>query len=880
MCIKKEFLLLLFICLIKITYTQSLVYTHDIQHVQTLSTINTDYKELFKTFTANPNATISIYYTFQIKIYHEKEQQYSILISYQEDSVAGDVLYRQLTLADLFYPKRVFCNGNIVANGKNILPLRIQNQAITLNNTLLDTVITTTEDSIQWTHHIEYLQFYLDDSLTKNCYLRTKKIDAYYHCDSLFYKWNKELDKLNLSNVDLLPIYKFTLEDVEKEVNAYVANQFENILSLSKIDNTAYLIKVSKLFNRLNNIKKYLIATLPDMDEMLYRKGVEFEQQNNYEKAVHYYKRSLDYNPTCSLSIVALSNYYLNKKDYTKAISSINTLYKDTIQVIENHSMAYSIYQTLYDLAKEQMNKNDYYSASKTLDTLAYYCSLIPLDFSKSNYQLLRQKARQGIYDSYMDVILAAINNEKFGLAATYLQGLENIIKKNKDTLEVNEQYNNMLQLLWGRYSHYINQKITEKQYIFALIDIKEFNNSLDSLQFNYPEQFFSDIYTIYYSSLYEEKITEINELKENKNNKNLSEKIKETEDFYITNQQYIQDKNFMSSKSDEEKERIYFENRYYKLCSYLKNIPEDIISYDFLDSCILSRKWQLTYQFDDCSEWDDIVENKCKPVILSKISRINTFIWGNEFKKALPLFKDLTTAIHTLSLTTDTVISQKYRETQSILQSRACAYLEREKIDVFNKASDLLKQKVYDEAEKTLLSVTSFSIEIECNISPYNDSINHLLQYIKKPAHFQRIYNNALLYISVQKYEEGFRLYDEAFHYFKTQDIDSYGLYCPDKKEFLINSKNTNYYSYICEQYVQEKEFDKAIEIMLSAVSQKLSFNKTQKTIGEAFSKYVKDNKLRPFQAIKPYRFTKAHSPFLNAFLGKPIAFFYLLIH
>ena len=236
------------------------------------------------------------------------------------------------------------------------------NQAITLNNTLLDTVITTTEDSIQWTHHIEYLQFYLDDSLTKNCYLRTK-IDAYYHCDSLFYKWNKELDKLNLSNVDLLPIYKFTLEDVEKEVNAYVANQFENILSLSKIDNTAYLIKVSKLFNRLNNIKKYLIATLPDMDEMLYRKGVEFEQQNNYEKAVHYYKRSLDYNPTCSLSIVALSNYYLNKKDYTKAISSINTLYKDTIQVIENHSMAYSIYQTLYDLAKEQMNKNDYYSA-------------------------------------------------------------------------------------------------------------------------------------------------------------------------------------------------------------------------------------------------------------------------------------------------------------------------------------------------------------------------------------------------------------------------------------------------------------------------------------------------------------------------------------
>ncbi len=871
------FFLLLFNGLIKIGYTQSLVYSYNIQHVQQLSAINSDYTELFQAFTLNDNATISIFYTFQIKIYQKKENVYTVLISYQEDSVVGDVFYRQLTLADLFYPKRVFCNGNIVANEKNVLNLKIQNQAIPLNNTLLDTIISLTENNIIWSHRIEYLQFYLDDSLVENNYLRIKKIDAYYHNDSLFNKWNKTLDKLNLSNVDMLPIYKFTVEDVEKEATNYVYNQFENLLALSNLDNSPYLMKVSKLFNRINNTKKYLTAILPDMDEMLYRKGEEFKQQNDDEKAIYYYQRSLDYNPNCSLSIVALSNYYLHQKNYLKAISLIHNLYQDSNQIIENHTTAHSIYQTLYDLAKEQIERNDYYSALKTLDTLEYYCLFMPPHFCNTHYKLLQQKSKQGIYDSYLDVIRVAINNKKFDLAINYLQGLEKVIKKNGDTLQANEQYNNMLKFLWNSYSYYINKKIVNKQCVFALIDAKEFNNLLDTLAFDYPKQMFSDIYTICYSNLYKEKITEIEKLKQHRNSKNLSKKIKETDDFYLANQQYIQDEKITLLETEEEKERLYYEIQYNRLCSYLNNTEVTELDYHFLDSCNLCRQWYISYQFDCCNEWHNIVEIKCKPIILSIISRINTHIWGNEYKKALPLFEQLTLSMQTLSVTTDSIIWSKYQETQSILAIRACAYMEREKVDQFNKASELCKQKEYDKAEKTLLSIITFPVL--CVASSYDDSINNLLKHIEKPAFFQRIYDKALLDISLQKYEEGFRLYNEAYHYFITQAIENYGLECVEEKQFLANAKNIYYYTYVCEKYVQEKEFDKAIEIMLLAVSQKIPFNKYQKTIGKSFLQYVKTNKLNRFQAIKPYQLSQEHIHFLNVFLGKTIAYVYLLL-
>jgi tetratricopeptide (TPR) repeat protein len=405
-------------------------------------------------------------------------------------------------------------NGNLFINDKSILAMQIQNKLIPENKIICDTLIQYIDDSLEWSHKIEYLQFYFDEHLEANIVSRIAKIDAYHQNDSLFYQWQKALDKINLSNVDLLPIYKFNLDDIENEATVYISNQFENLLALSKVDNTNYLTKVSKLFNRIKTIKNYLTSTLPEMDEMLYRKGKECEQQENYEKAVYYYQRSLDYNPTHCQSCLALSNYYILQKNYTKPIGLLSNLYKDTSQTIDNHSVANNLYQILLLTAEEDIKKNDYYSALKTLDTLENFCSQMPVNFCDSKYKLLQEEAKQGIYNAYFDVIRQAIRNERFALSINYTQGLRTIMQKNQDSLENYTSYHDLRQLLWNSFSKSCQKKLSKKQYTTVLTEVSDFQNVLDSSNFDYPQSVLYELYSYCYTQLYIEKNAEIERLK------------------------------------------------------------------------------------------------------------------------------------------------------------------------------------------------------------------------------------------------------------------------------------------------------------------------------------------------------------------------------
>lgn len=857
-------------------YAQAPLYSISIQHSQHILARDPDYKNVFQQFNSNPKAEIHTYYTLNIKIYHEKENQYSATISFQEDSVTGNIFYKQLTLGDLFYPKRIFLNGNLNNKGKPFLYLKIQNQNIPENHILVDTLLFIADDTLIWNHKIEYFQFYFDDSLFNNIALRIKKIDAYYQNDSLFNFWNKELDKINLSNVDLLPIYKFTLDDIEKEANTYINNRFENLLSLSKIDNSVYLKKVSRLLNRINTIKNYLTATLPDMDEMLYRKGEEYENQNNYEKAVYYYQRTLDYNPTHAHASLALSNYYIQQKNYTKPIYLIANLYNDTFQVIEDHAVANNLYNILLHSAEEQIKKSDYYSALKILDTLENYCSLMPLHFCNSRYKILQKEAKQGIYNSYLDVIHQAIRNERYVLVVNYTQGLRNLMRKNKDTLETQLFYQKLMNELWTNFLQTMHQNIYNQKYIFALTETKEFNNALDSAKLSYPDSIFNDIYTICYTNLYEEKSAEIEKMKENKQTKILTEKLKEVELFYSSNQKYIQQTTKSGDQVDKTKIQQFF--LYNHLCSYMNSSEINITDFSFLDSCILYTKWQQYYHFDTCINWFDIIENKCKPILYSEISRINTYIWGNEFKKAIPLYDHLSRSIYALSLQNDSLISPKFSETQSLIQIRGCLYLENDKIEQFKKARSFFSEKNYIESENILLAITT--LPINCAYSVYDDSIRFLLKTSKEPAFFQNVYNQALENLNKHNYKDGFRLYEEAYSYFISNSIYKFGLTCLERKQFLIATKNENYYIFTCEEYINNEEFDKAMEIMIMAVSQHFSLDSTQKYLATNYLHYVKEKGYKPLDVIKPYSLSEDHIPFLNAFLGKFNTFIYLLIH
>ena len=129
------------------------------------------------------------------------------------------------------------------------------------------------------------------------------------------------------------------------------------------------------------------------------------------------------------------------------------------MQTVENHTIANELYDILLATAKEQINKKDYYSAIKTLDTLGNYCSLMPENFCKATHTDLKTIAIQGIYNAYFDVIRQAIRNNCFVLSINYLQGLELVMENNGDSLQANNTFQDVFNQLFKKYSQSTNQK-------------------------------------------------------------------------------------------------------------------------------------------------------------------------------------------------------------------------------------------------------------------------------------------------------------------------------------------------------------------------------------------------------------------------------------
>ncbi len=855
-------------------YAQSYSYSVAISHVQKISSESPEYKDVFRKFTIKLPSEIRVFYTIHIKVYQEKKNQHSILIYFQEDSVIGNRYYRQLTLGDLFFPKRIFLNGYLFTNDTNVFDIKIQNRQIFENQTLIDTIITTPCDTLLWNHKIEYIQFYFDEQLSEKLEERIKKIDSYHQNDSLFLHWHKELDKLKLSNIDLLPIYKFTLQDIEDEASKYIDNQFENLLTISKLDNSEYLRKISTLFYRIRTVKNHLSVYLPLMDSLLYEKGWEFEKQENYERAVYYYKRSLDYNPNHIQSTLALSNFHTLQKQYDKSIELISNLYKDTSLQIENHDVAHQLYQILFSIAENKIKNGDHYTALKTLDTLEYFYEVMPDSFFEPKHKTLRYEAKQGVYNAYLDVIRQAIYNSKYELAVNYIQGLKNLMLKNDDMPEEQTAYQKILGELWSEFLEKTYKHIRQKKYIYALIEAKEVNNALDSGKILYADSIFNEIYEICYTNLFAEKKAEICKMKQHKQTTKLVEKLKEIDDFYDHNKEYIR-KNI---NMDEECSELKTLKHYGSLCRYISTYSTDISDYNFLDSCALCYKWQQEYQFDTCVSWKDVIENKCVPIFLAGFSRVNIYSWGNEFKKAIPLYNQLTQSFHNLDLQENNALKYKYLEVKSLIESRGCIYLENEKRELYHHVQTLFAQKKHLKTEEIIQNRNN--LYLNCQSSSYDDSISYMLKINEKPAYFQKLYNLALEKLSLSDYAEGFSLYEEAYEYFASQSIENYGLICLNRKEFLISQKNKDYYTYTCKEYIEKNELDKAMDIMLLAVSQEVNVDETQQQLGTLYAQYVDEKKLNPYKTIKPYSLSQEHTVFLNSFLGKFKAFLYTILH
>lgn len=309
--------------------------------------------------------------------------------------------------------------------------------------------------------------------------------------DSLFDGWNKRLDGINFSNIDRLPIYRFTLNEIRDEIKQYAA--------LEDVDKE----KLSDLRWKINYISNLLEQKLARIDRLFFEKALLFEQQGNEQEAIFYYKRSLDFNPSFCLSVEKLSFIYA-KNGQNKLhielfafLSLYNQLKECDLKIFN------AVFDSLIARSNRLIEQRNYYDALEVLDTTKQFLDYVPQEKYLRKYPILLELAQNGIYASYYNIIDKAINIYQLSLAKEYISGLVHVIEKNNHLQSQNLFLTVAIQNLIFAHRSIAEMDLERKQYDKTIEATDSMCLFFNSINYSYPEDLFFDIYSAAYTARY-----------------------------------------------------------------------------------------------------------------------------------------------------------------------------------------------------------------------------------------------------------------------------------------------------------------------------------------------------------------------------------------
>jgi len=676
---------------------------------------------------------------------------------------------------------------------------------------------------------------------------------AFPQQDSLFNSWNKRLDAIDLSNIDRLPIYRFTLNEVRDEAKQYANSE-----------NAQY----TDLQWKMNYISNILDQRLARIDSLFYAKALQFEQQGNELEAVFYYKRSLDFNPSYCLSIEKLSFIYTKNGQNLQQLELLNFLSLDNRLGNCNPKLFDFAFDSLIVQSNRLTEQRNYYDALKVLDTMKLFLDHVPQEKYARTFAVLLELAQNGIYASYYDIINKSIKVNKLPLAKEYIYGLFLAIEKNQQQPNHNFFFSGAVQNLIFAHRGNANRYIQRKEYGKAIETTDSMALFLNNVNYLYSDDLFFDIYSSAYTAQYSNIL---------KNNDPSAEEFYQKYNSYIIYVPVIA-KNQGVTEENKPSEQVLFnetpkedkadfsirKSLYDRVNEYVFNDAD----FSVLDSFFVWKKFLRNIYAAGDSIKDFFADLKMRQLMVEALSKTNQYAWGNELLKAIHLLEKIDAVFVRFVLQEDSVLAEKNTETTDLLEDRVQKYANEELELRFVKAGKLVEQKQYYAAYLLLTEKNPLIERVRYKSEWESPAVPILL-----PAMFQKEEQEAKDRLEMGYFSEGFAKYEQVYAYYKENEIVEYGLECDDLQNFVEKSNREKYHQQLTLYYIEQNLCEKALSYLFHTVNKGMGNKQWLEAVGEEMKKTTNCGK-----SIKNQRFTKEHKPFLDAYFGKKKGWWYVL--
>lgn len=780
-----------------------------------------------------------------------------------------DIRYRDFLIKDSIYLSccglRVECALNQVKKIYEYQPKPADNNSPWLYEVSVsakgDSIVNVSMDLLS-------VQFCFDSISRQRLAGKLQQIDGYYLCDSIFQSLQRQLDAMDTTLVDRFPLYKFTLNDIDKQIATIDRQHYETLLAESGLDNLPYLRQRYQIVNRMQTLRQTIEQKVANMDDLFFNKACNFERDGNTSQAIFYFKRALEYNPSHCHAIDHLSTIYTQ-----------NNLFLDNFHLWQNicvrkenppckDMIVSKIYDSLYTKTSRFMEVKNYYDALKMLDTIDLFCSIIPHATCEKEFPAMRTQAQQGIYHSYHEVIEKALKYNKLDLSQTYLFGLNDLMQEHGNAWQNDANFVRLAEVLVNKRQQAAKVQAKKRHFEESLAELQKAQGFADSLHYIINRDFSSD-YQNACTGIYQQKLQAIATLQKKGNSQQLKLLEKEKDDFYHTYQAYIildRPLNNSDYAPVAEDDNLALDTtalrRRLELLSdniHLSDVVPN--NYSLLDSFILLDDLRKLLCEPYSPKLSYLVNTRLNPTLENALTRYEQFLWTNDFKSAQTFENHINDVYHRFIPYLSQTIKDKKQSLENIKQKRVNQYLNEQYSLAELKCRELTAAKNYLAAYH-LMQERQQKLQQE---GLDNENFERYLHRIADIAAYQDSLQQVQVWLNLKQWDKAFAAYTAAYNLFNQEGLQKFGVSNDSLYIYLLKHNKTEAMSQACTWLLQHNDRQQCMACYFAMKKKQLTTEKQQLLWASQWKTFSND-----FNWLTDYPFTQDDRHLLEQLLPK----------
>ncbi len=601
--------------------------------------------------------------------------------------------------------------------------------------------------------HLTDITIHFDSQWNDEIKKQFEGINLYEKSDSLFIRWEKTLQSIDLAKTELIPLLDFDLDDL--------------IQSLKKVENLDLVARLNLVQNDPNNFKlKFshinilayqkqiaLQECLMNIDQRFVLDARMNKDKGNILQAIYYYNKAIEYHAFNVQALLELSRLYYEIGNLKEASLWIKKVFSTTYpnEYLQKQTIDYGklLYRKIVNQGNDMYVAQRYSEAHSIFEIANIFCDSNTTEICNNDHTKGIINSKNGIYKSYFSVIHKALQNNYFQIAENYIGEAKKYQLQNIKEIPNDHEIQKYVDILVSKLVETSKGLLTSNQYVKALSKLEK----ADSVGHMYRSDFrlsnLESYREIAAQGGFNEKLnlsikyTQLNDLY-------MAEKcMRDARIFYQQYSKYIRDTS--EFRIVDRNIKIVEFNSHVKIGNDLYN---NGLYQNALEKYIHAKQISQNYQLSNSSEVDSLILRLSKPLLFDYLSKTRQNIWSNNYNQANIWLARADSIFSSSFLYSDSNCNSELNSTKKLLNDNFCTF-QNNKSEIFYNLSlrsksenDYIKASQYGDS---LFSIVNSNRECKFN---HQISIEQI-EELSKIGNYQKKIKDSRYYVEIGKVDE-----------------------------------------------------------------------------------------------------------------------------